>query len=644
MIPAKRGVNMVRAAFLTLVSLLFVTPAWPQIGTTSLHGGVFDSTGAVVPGAKVELTNSSQAFHRETETLTNGEYEFLALPPGNYSLTVLKSGFHRFEQQDLQLLVNNPATVDVTLVVGSVAASLVVSAQAVALNTTDATLGLAFGETAVKQLPLDGRNVPDLLSLQTGVVYTGNRPDINADVDTRSGAVNGARSDQSNVTLDGIPVNDAGGHAFTSVLPVTLDSVQEFRVTTTNFNADQGGSSGAQVALVTKGGTNEFHGSVYEYNRNTLTSANDYFVKKAELFGGEPNEPPKLIRNVFGASFGGPIKKDRLFFFANFEGTRRSEEQSVVREIPTAALRDGVVQYLCQLNSDGSLNTTACPGGLVQGASGAGYNVPAGYFGLSPKQIKGMDPLNLGPDPLVMNYFSQYPLPNDSSVGDGFNFSGFRFRGPIHDSKNWYITRMDYNITGKHRLSVTGAVANERNPQVPFLPGTQPETTAVERNRGIIVNYNASLSSNVLNSIRYGYVREGYSSVGDSNLPWIFIGNLDQGVTRTSIYQRFTHTIVDDFVKIHKSHTFQLGVSTSFIRNPQSTTANSFSHAETWVPWLDTSAFLNKTQSPFSPDYQINGTRQYTYPSGDPSFSNAYDFPLIGLLGMVTQGTANYII
>src|SRR5262249_2898850 len=154
---------------------------------------------------------------------------------------------------------------------------------------------------------MEGRNVPDLLSLQAGVAYTGNRPDVNRDTDTRSGAVNGARSDQSNVTLDGVDVNDqVKGSGFTSVLPVTLESVQEFRVTTADANADQGRSSGAQVALVTKSGTNFFHGSLYEYMRNTFTSANDYFVKTAELSNGEANVPPKLIRNIFGGSVGGP--------------------------------------------------------------------------------------------------------------------------------------------------------------------------------------------------------------------------------------------------------------------------------------------------------------------------------------------------
>src|SRR5205807_2654789 len=138
----------------------------------------------------------------------------------------------------------------------------------------------------------------------------------------------------SNITLDGVDVNDqSNGYAFTSVLPTTLDSVQEFRVTTSNYNADQGDGSGAQVALVTKSGTSTYHGSVYEYLRNTVTSANDYFVKQAELRTGQPNQAPKLIRNIFGASIGGPIRKDRLFFFTNYEGTRQREEQSTVRTI-----------------------------------------------------------------------------------------------------------------------------------------------------------------------------------------------------------------------------------------------------------------------------------------------------------------------
>ena len=326
-------------------------------------------------------------------------------------------------------------------------------------------------------------------------------------MDTRSGAVNGARSDQSNVTLDGVAVNDKGGYAFTSVLPVTLDSVQEFRVTTSNYGADEGSAGGAQVALVTKSGTNDFHGSAYEYNRNSAVSANDYFIKAAQLGSGDPNVPPFLNRNIFGGSLGGPIRKNRFYFFLNFEGYRDAEDVSAVRTVPTAAMRDGVIQYACV-----NQNAALCPGNTVQGLSGASYTAPAGYFALSPQQITTMDGTSLGPhgpDPAVLKYMnSTYPLPNDSTVGDGVNTAGYRFRAPTDTTKNWYIAKLDYNITtdGRHRLYLSGELANENSAMAPFLPGTPPEQDIVNYNKGLIAGYTGVLSSNLVNSFRYGDV------------------------------------------------------------------------------------------------------------------------------------------
>src|SRR5712671_3625380 len=374
-----------------LIALAFASFAFAQTGTTSLHGTVTDKSGATVAGANVSLDNSQQGLHRVTVTGSGGEYEFQALQPGTYVLTIQAAGFRKYEQRNLQLLVNLPATTNVGLEVGTASEVVEVSAQGETLNTTDASLGSAFNENQVKQLPLEGRNVPDLLTLQAGVTYTGNRSDVNRDIDTRSGAVNGARSDQSNVTLDGVDVNDqVQGSAFTSVLPVTLDSVQEFRVTTTNYNADQGRSSGAQVSLVTKSGTNNFHGSLYEYHRNTYTSANDYFVKLAELQSGQPNEPPKLLRNIFGGSLGGPILKDRFFFFVNYEGSRQREEASVLRIVPSDNLRQGMIQYVCDPSDAANCATSNSQVNVVN-------NPALGLVAaLTPAQIQGMDPLGRG--------------------------------------------------------------------------------------------------------------------------------------------------------------------------------------------------------------------------------------------------------
>ena len=363
------------------------TLALAQSGTTSLRGTVTDSSMAAVSGAKVTLASPERGFARTVTTNSTGNYEFLQLQPGTYELKVEMSGFRNAEQRQIQLLVDTPATVNIKLEVGAASETVEVTGEAPVINTTDASVGNAFSEAQVKSLPMEGRNVPDLLSLQAGVAYIGNRTDIDKTVDTRSGAVNGARSDQSNITLDGVDVNDnAAGDAFASVLPITPDSVQEFRVTTSNYNADEGRSSGAQVSLITKSGTNSFHGALYEYHRNTVTSANDYFVKQSQLASGQPNEAPKLIRNIFGAAVGGPIIKNRLFFFANYEGARQREENSALRVVPTDALRDGVMMYQCN-------DASACPASNVQGVSQQTYAVPTGFFGLSPNNLITMDPV-----------------------------------------------------------------------------------------------------------------------------------------------------------------------------------------------------------------------------------------------------------
>lgn len=648
---------------LGLTMLVVAAAAFCQTGTTALRGTVTDKTGAAIVGGTVKISNPAQGVERETKTGSTGEYEFLSLQPGTYTLRVEMANFRRYEQKSVQLLVNLPATINVAMELGTATEVVEVSAQSVTMNTTDASLGVAFNENQVKQLPMEGRNVPDLLSLQAGVLYTGNRSDINQDIDTRNGAVNGARSDQSNISLDGMPVNDSGGHAFKSVLPVTLDSVQEFRVTTTNYNADQGGSSGAQVALVTKSGTNQFHGSAYEYHRNTYTSANDYFVKGAQvencIASGTPlsakqcNQAPQLIRNVFGASVGGPILKDRFYFFLNYEGTRRAEAASAVRTIPTDSLRDGVIFYQC--DSTSATVATDCPGGNVQGISGAAYKIPApvtlsdgtilAYNALNKSQITSMDPLGLGPNPVALAYFNSFPHANDGSVGDGFNYSGFRFSSPIKDNKNWYIGKLDYNITrdAKQRLSLSGAMANQTNANGEYLPSspagslfnyTNAQHTLLDYSKGLIANYSSVLSHNVVNNFRYGFIRESIGNSGDSDQNYIIMRGITQGVTRSQAFQIPSHNFVDDLSWSHGKHTLQFGGAISRIRNPRVSTLNSFSDGVTNASWLDVSGFA-QTGAAFDPS--TSG-----FAGVDGSFANSYDFPLIAMLGMVTEDDATY--
>jgi len=530
--------------------------ALSQTSTTSLQGTVTDPSGSAIPGATVALASVESRTERTATTGAQGEFRLLAIPPGTYTLAVTAKGFARYEQKDLQLLVNMPATANVQLRGGAASETITVTSEAEALNMVDASIGNSFDQTQIRQIPLEGRNVPDLLSLQAGVAYTGNRPDIDKDQDTRNGSVNGARSDQSNITLDGVDVNDqANGYAFTSVLPVTLDSVQEFRVTTTNYNADQGDGSGAQVALVTKSGTNRFHGSLYEYHRNTITSANDYFIKGAEVAAGQRNVPDKLLRNIFGLSVGGPIKKDRLFFFANYEGTRLREEQSTVRTIPTPSLCQGMIQYV---DTAGGITT------------------------LTPADIKNLDPLGIGINPAVLDltnhtgYFDRtfcggkFPT-NDQSVGDGLNYSGYRFRAPVSLNNNAFIARLDYHLSanGKHTLFWRGALQNLYNPQAPFLPGSPPEQTVTGHSKGFVVGYTAVLSRTAVNTFHWRFTRQSTGIVGNSNQPWDAFYGLDQGFTYSHNAQTPAHNLLDDFSWIKGRHTLQVGANIGFARDPR---------------------------------------------------------------------------
>jgi len=625
----------------SLVVLFTLTSLGFAQSTTSLRGTITDRSGAAVANASVTLTSPERAFERSATSTPEGTYEFLQLGPGDYQLSVDVSGFKKYEQKGIHLLVNTPATANVVLEIGARAEVVEVTGEAAVVNTQDASLGNAVNEHQIKQLPLEGRSVPDLLSLQAGVAYTGNRSDVDRDTDTLSGAVNGARSDQSNVTLDGVDVNDqVNGDAFTSVLPVTLDSVQEFRVTTTNYNADQGRSSGAQVSLVTKGGTNNFHGSLYEYHRNTITSANDYFVKQSQFTSGEPNTPLKLIRNIFGASVGGPLIKDRLFFFTNYEGARQREENSVLRIVPSDALRDSVIAYQCA-------DETECPGGVIQGQTGP-HTIAPGFMGLNFNQIKGMDPLGIGPNQVVLNYFNTFPHGNDFTAGDNFNFIGYRFRGPTPADNNWYIARVDYKLTssGSHSLFWRGALRNDFRTDPPYLPGDTAVHTFTDFGKGMTVGYSATLSPSLVNNFRWGLTRQSIGIAGNNNSePFIFFRGLNDNstsnnsslaVTRSRDYQTPVHNLVDDVAWNKGKHSIQFGTNILFIRSPRSNFLNSFSQGVTNVSALDTAGIAN-TNNPLDPGRPSNGL-----PAVADGFGNSYDYPMMAMMGIVSELDATY--
>jgi hypothetical protein len=287
-----------------------------QTALTSLNGTISDPRGAVIPQATVVISLPEVGFSKESKSDGSGFYSFEQIPPGRYTIAVTAPGFGTLTQA-AELLVNQPTTVNFKMSVTAAATTVQVDTAAPVLNTSDSTIGTPFDNLQIQTLPFEGNNVLDLLSLQAGVLFLGDQSTTQVDTDSRSGAVNGARSDQSNVTLDGVDDNTQTlGLPFQGALRSTRDSVEEFRVVTSNSNADSGRSSGAQISLVTRSGTNKLHGSAYEYYRPTNTVANNWLNKQAQYESGLPNRPPKL-RRVSGRA----VQKRQILLFCCFRGT-----------------------------------------------------------------------------------------------------------------------------------------------------------------------------------------------------------------------------------------------------------------------------------------------------------------------------------
>jgi len=586
----------IRFGIPVLAVLASIAPVWSQTSTT-LSGSVTDPTGAAVPNATLVLENLGTRALRDTQSDGQGRYLYVQVVPGDYRLTAKAPGFSEVRVNEIRLLVNTPATINVNFEkVGSVSETVSVTADAVQVNTSDATLGNTFGTKPITQLPFEGRNVVGLLSLQPGVSFT-DQPGSAATTTDRGGAVNGGRSDQANVTLDGIDVNEQQTHeAFKSVLRVTLDSVQEFRVTTTNANADQGRSSGAQIALVTKSGTNQIHGSVYEYVRNKLTNANSFFNNQA----GVPLN--QLNRNVFGASTGGPIKKDKLFFFLNYEGRRDATGLSVLRTVPSASLRQGILKYVRADNTIAALT--------------------------SQDLAKQLDPQGIGFSKTSLDIFNKFPLPNSSEVGDGLNSGGYRFNAPIKLRQNTYIAKFDYLLNQNHQFFVRGNLQNDHDNDSQQFPGAPPNNINLENSKGIGAGWTAAWRPNFISTTRFGFTRQGIENTGVSRVNQVGFRTFDDLFGLNRSFRRFSPLtqFSQDFNWTHGSHNIEFGGVVRRYSNDRSSYNNSFFSVQANASWLAQSgAILNAPFTDMAPRFRV-------------SFRDA----AAASLGIISQVTARY--
>jgi hypothetical protein len=449
-------------------------------GTTgSIYGTVTDASGAIVPDATITATNTATNISRTAKSEQSGSYSLTFLPVGTYRLEVNANGFKKFEQNGIVLEINRSARVDPSLQVGSLTETVAVNADAPLVNTTDASIGRMVNNSEIINLPLVNRNVYSLLNLTAGVdsSVSGNSLGNPEQVTVINGSSYGGAG-SVNYLLDG--GNNITGFKGTGNLSPNPDAVQEFRVVTNSFSSEFGRFSGGVVEVITKSGTNAFHGSLFEYLRNTKLNAYPY---------GALSKAP-LHRNQFGGAIGGPIRKDKTFFFGSYSGLRQRETAFANSAIvPTALERNGDFSASARKPRNPA-NNQLYPGGII----------PIAQF-----------------DPTARRILND-SIPEANSPGNVF-----QAQTPIPTDSNEYVVKIDHTISASHQLA--GSYFTNRGSNIQTLAGNLPwssRTFAWNQQ-----NFNAShtwlVSPTAVNQLRLTYVR---NFGGRLNTPEMSLGDL----------------------------------------------------------------------------------------------------------------------
>jgi len=419
-----------------------------QVATGTISGTVKDSSGAVLPGAKVGILNQDTGIVRTMDADASGHYVASSLTLGNYRVTAAAQGFQTEVRSGIVLTVGQEAVVDMTMPVGASTQTVEVAGEAPSVETTNATVSGLVSGAQMRDLPLNGRSYTDLALLEPGVLY-----DRTTGTDNASGfgvrlSVNGSRNGASLFLMDGSVINDAtetaGGPSQQSL---GVDSILEFRVLTHNYSAEYGRVSGAIVSTVTRSGTNQWHGSAYEFVRNSMFDARDFF---------QIGPVAPFRRNQFGGTAGAPIKKDRIFFFVNYEGLRQRLSMPIIATVPSASARAG------------SLQTG-----------------------------------NVTVSPLIKPYLDLFPLPNSTVFPDGTGFYNTNFSQPTDE--DYFTGRMDFRLSNKDNLYyryVFDPATRVRPTPIPFWSSVDDGT-----NHYVALSETHIFSATAVNSLTFGFNR-----------------------------------------------------------------------------------------------------------------------------------------
>jgi hypothetical protein len=612
---------------ISLVFCVFFVAAHAFAQNSSITGAVRDSQGAVIPGAEVRIVEQVQGTTRTVHTSGSGAYSAPYLNPGTYRVYVQAPNFSTAVSGPIVLTVGQTLVFDVHLAIGGAHEEVNVEGGVESVNHTDAALGKPFNNLQIETLPYLANNTLSLLALQPGVVSF----DASNTLDPRAGVINGARQDQSNVLLDGVDNNEANyDYAFTGVLRATRDSLEEFRVTTSGADADAGRGSGAQVALDTKSGTNQIHGTAYYYYRDPAAASNNWFYKQSELNSGKPNISAKVLQDTYGATLGLPIVRNKLFFFGAYEGYKQATNSVVTSVVPLGSgnstdmgvapgLRNGTITYLNTGNTYTTL-TSAQIAAMDTGCSAAG-GCPNGP----------------GINAAVLGYLAQYPQSNGTSVGDGHNTGGYTFTSSAPVSNITNIVRLDYNLSPKQTLFVRGNLQSDNTATASQFPGQPPSSNIYGNDRGIAVGHVWSISDKLTNNARYGWTRFGNALIGGVTNNYNQFGanqvtvTLLAPTTTSTVLLENTNNFADDLSWVKGKHTIQVGINDRLIYNNRFLSTFKYSSGSVSTFGLALGGIAN-TGSNLDASAPATG-----YPKIASSFNTQYDQITSAVTGLITN-------
>ena len=468
--------------------------AWGQSFTAALRGTVTDATGAAIAGAKVIVTEADRNVPHATVTDANGRYSVPTLPPGDYLMTVESQGFQKFVQQKFPLLVQQQATIDVRLVVGDVTSTINVEGSAPLLNTTNASLGQVIDNKFMISLPNIGRDSLALVYLTPGVVGSaGSRGATNTNF-----VANGSRNSTSDVMVDGATVTTVEQNSGITDLKYkpSVDAVQEFKMQTNFFPAEYGQTGGAVINMVTKSGTNEFHGTGFYFLRHSDLNANGWFANRAG------NARPLFRRDQFGGVIGGPIRKNKTFFFVTFEQTKQKNPTSQTATFPTDPQRDG--DFSRTFQSNGSLISIFDPFSASRNAAGQ-WERAAFPGNVVPKSRM---------DPVALKALAFFPRGNQ--VTNAITNNNNWFAQDVNKNRSKQMDfKADHNISEKMRLTGRFSYApNNGDPANLFGAGNPAFTfndgPTSTKTQSMVVEFTRTENATTVWNVRYGRIYSNF--------------------------------------------------------------------------------------------------------------------------------------